>query len=350
MRILAVTQPNSGVGYHRMMLPLRHLPGVSVLFTDFINDEVLERGFDIVTFNRFIVGVELSDLIAYRKKYGFKIVMDLDDYWILDSWHILAKNFPSQVIIDHIKAADLVTVTHARLMIEVGKIARLPEILPNALPFDEGQFHAGRVAVDTMNDNMEQPVADGAVRFLYAGGITHRKDIELMAYPMRALADDDKYRERIHLIMAGYDDSNPQTIPTWNGMVHDYTAAHRMNFHLRAPLPPDQYMAFYAEADVAFAPLVESKFNTMKSNIKALEAGCKYIPLIASNVHPYQSCPPILKVDARRDWGKHIRAMVDSKRRREDAGMALGEWVRREHHLTNWNKKRKQLYEWIITK
>lgn len=350
MRILAVTQPNSGVGYHRMMLPLRHLPGVSVLFTDFINDEVLERGFDIVTFNRFIPGVELADLLAFRKKYGFKIVLDLDDYWILDGWHILARNFPSHVIIDHIKAADLVTVTHARLLIEVGKIAGQVEILPNALPFDEGQFHAGRVDVDAMNDNMEQPVADGAIRFLYAGGITHRKDIELMAYPMRAMADDDKYRERIHLIMAGYDDSNPQTIQTWNGMVHDYTASHRMNFHLRAPLMPDNYMAFYAEADVAFAPLVESKFNTMKSNIKALEAGCKYIPLIASNVHPYQACPPILKVNARRDWGKHIRAMVDSKRRREDAGMALGEWVRREHHLTNWNKKRKQLYEWIITK
>ena len=350
MRILAVTQPNSGVGYHRMMLPLRHLPGVSVLFTDFINDEVLQRGFDIVTFNRFIPGVELSDLIAFRKKYGFKIVLDLDDYWILDSWHILARNFPSQVIVDHIRAADMVTVTHDRLLNEVRPLNACCEILANALPFDQGQFHAGRVSVDDMNRTMEVPVNDEAVRYLYAGGITHRRDIELMDQPIRALADDDKYRDRVHLIMAGYDTSNPQIIPTWNGMVHDYTAAHRMNFHLRGPLMPDQYMAFYAEADVAFAPLVESKFNTMKSNIKALEAGCKFIPLIASNVNPYLSIPPVLKVSARRDWGKHIRAMVDSKRRREDAGMALGEWVRREYHLINWNTKRKQLYEWIITR
>ena len=350
MRILAITQPNSGVGYHRMMLPLRHLQGVSVLFTDFINDEVLERGFDIVTFNRFIPGVDLADLLEFRRRYGFKIVLDLDDYWILDTWHILAKDFPSQVIIDHIRAADLVTVTHDRLLKEVRPLNQRWETLANALPFDEGQFHAGRVSVEDMNKTMEVPVKDGAVRFLYAGGITHRKDIELMAQPMRALADDDKYRDRVHLIMAGYDTTNPRTIPTWNGMVHDFTAAHRMNFHLRAPLMPDQYMAFYAEADVAFAPLVESKFNTMKSNIKALEAGCKYIPLIASDVHPYAPIPPIIKVEARRDWGKHIRRMVDSKFQRQEIGYALGEYVRREYHLTNWNKKRKQLYEWIITK
>ena len=115
MRILAITQPMSGVGYHRVMLPLSKMAGVYVLFTDFINDEVLERGFDIVMYNRYIPGVELQTLIELRAKYGFKIIVDIDDYWKVDPWHILAAGFPSAVVVDNIAAADMVTVTHERL-------------------------------------------------------------------------------------------------------------------------------------------------------------------------------------------------------------------------------------------
>lgn len=350
MRILAVTQPNSGVGYHRMMLPLRYLDGAYVLFTDFINDEVLSRQFDIVTFNRFIPGVELETLLAYRNKYGFKIVMDVDDYWELDGWHILKPHFPTQTIIDHLQAADIVIATHDRLLKEVRRYNTNWERIPNALPFDQDQFTSHRVSVDEMNANLERPIIPGSIRFLYAGGITHRRDLELMAIPMRNLASEDRYKDRAHFIMAGYDTSNPQVIPVWNSMVKSYTGNARLNFHLRGPLMPDKYMAFYSEADVAFAPLIESKFNSLKSNIKALEAGCKRIPLIASDVFPYKDIPCIIPVEARRDWVKSIKRCIDSDYYREDKGEQLGEWVRKNFHLAHWNRHRKQIYEWIIKK
>lgn len=48
MRILVVTQRNSGVGYHRLMLPVYYLNKEYAMFTDTLNDEILSENFDIL--------------------------------------------------------------------------------------------------------------------------------------------------------------------------------------------------------------------------------------------------------------------------------------------------------------
>ena len=59
-----------------------------------------------------IEGVPIHELLEYKKKYGFKLIIDIDDYWHLDPWHILADVYPTNEIIEYIKAADFVTVTN----------------------------------------------------------------------------------------------------------------------------------------------------------------------------------------------------------------------------------------------
>ncbi len=59
MRILVLTAPNSGVGYHRLMLPIYYLEKTYAMFTDSLTDEVLDENFDLVIFNRFIPGTTL---------------------------------------------------------------------------------------------------------------------------------------------------------------------------------------------------------------------------------------------------------------------------------------------------
>ncbi len=115
MRILVLTTQGSGVGYHRLMLPIYYLEKTYAFFTDTLTDEILEENFDIVLFNRFIPGVPLETLLEKRNKYGFKMICDIDDYWILDRSHILESVYPTQEIINHIKEADLVTCTNERL-------------------------------------------------------------------------------------------------------------------------------------------------------------------------------------------------------------------------------------------
>jgi hypothetical protein len=79
MRILVLTTQGSGVGYHRLMLPIYYLEKTYAFFTDTLTDEVLEENFDIVLFNRFIPGVPLETLLEKRNKYGFKMICDIDD-------------------------------------------------------------------------------------------------------------------------------------------------------------------------------------------------------------------------------------------------------------------------------
>ena len=43
MRILVITQENSGVGYHRLMLPVYYLPKEYAFFTDALTEETLEE-------------------------------------------------------------------------------------------------------------------------------------------------------------------------------------------------------------------------------------------------------------------------------------------------------------------
>jgi len=116
MKVLGLTNAFSGCGYHRIMLPVSLMAKEKGRITDTIDDETLKEGFDIVYVNRMW---DKADLFALREKHGFKLVVDLDDYWILDHDHInydhySQSNFDMKVI-QHIKAADLVTCTHDRL-------------------------------------------------------------------------------------------------------------------------------------------------------------------------------------------------------------------------------------------
>jgi len=340
MRILCVTQPHSGVGYHRQMLPLMNMKDVYVLFTDFINDEVLERGFDIVMVNRFAYGVPYLAMIDFRKRYGFKLVVDIDDYWILDPWHILYHSFPTKDIVAHIKAADLVTCTHEGLRRRIQPLNKEVEILPNALPYGRDQFTDHRIP----GSQMSEKVAPNAVRFVYAGGVTHERDIAILRYPLQRVANDIVLKKRLHFIMCGYDDSNPTATEAWHRMIADYLVGFKMPGYVRGPLMPDQYMAFYAEADATLAPLVPSTFNSCKSNLKVLEAGAKRIPIIVSNTPPYDTCPYAIKVDRQGDWYRHIKAIAGDERYRQEAGEANHEWCVQNHDLDKWNVSRKELY------
>lgn len=335
----------SGVGYHRIMLPLSRMKDVYVLFTDFINDEVLLRGFDIVMFNRYIPGVDVQTLRDYREKYGFKMVVDIDDYWHLDPWHLLYKDFPTHVVVAHIEAADMVTVTHERLRRAALLHNPNVEIIPNALPYDDDQFTDKKVE-GIHKDGIYE--ATDRLRVLYAGGITHEKDIAILANPMQRIASDTHLRDRLFMIMAGYDDSNPRVTPIWHRMISDYLCGFRMDGYVRAPLPPDQYMAFYAEADIAVAPLQPTMFNSCKSNIKVLEAGAKNIPIIVSNVPPYDDCPYALKVNHQRDWYDRFKKLVKDESFRKDWGFSNGAWCREYHHLNKWNETRRELYSTLI--
>lgn len=335
MRLLVITQQNSGVGYHRLMLPIYYMKKDFAYFTDTINDEILSEGYDIVVVNRFIPTCHITDLIAYREKYGFKLVIDIDDYWHLDPWHILYTLYEAQPIIDHIKAADLVTCTNMTLRHHISQMNENVHVVPNALPYGKDQF-------------TDVHVPGEKIRVVYTGSITHDKDVALLRNPFKKVLADKLLVNKLDFTLCGYDPANDFSKIIWARMINDFTVAMKMPGGIKKSLPIMEYMNFYNEADISVVPLVESKFNGMKSNLKVLEAATKKIPVIVSNVDPYKGCPYAVKVENQTDWYKNLKKLANDAIYRKEMGEANYEWCSTYFHLDKINELREQLYRSLI--
>jgi hypothetical protein len=131
-------------------------------------------------------------------------------------------------------------------------------------------------------------------------------------------------------------------------MIHDFTCGLKMPGAVKKALPIMEYMNFYNEADISIVPLVESKFNSMKSNLKVLEAATKKIPVLVSNVDPYKGCPYVIKSDKQTDWYKNLKKLATDAIYRKEMGEANYEWCAENFHLDKINKLREQLYRSLI--
>jgi hypothetical protein len=80
----------------------------------------------------------MEEFATLRKKYGFKVCLDIDDYWELDDSHILYEAYKevnfSAVQRQHIVYADVVLTTHERLAKEIRKYNENVHVCPNAIP------------------------------------------------------------------------------------------------------------------------------------------------------------------------------------------------------------------------
>lgn len=330
MRILGFTTPNSGVGYHRIMMPLVNMQKEYLLLTDTITEEIFDKKFDIVVINRFIGNEQLDIIKELRSKFNFKLVVDNDDYWYLPPSHPLHEfyqgNDLSDRIIELMQIADLCTCTHERLANEIYKLNKNVEILPNGLPYGREQF-------------MDNKVESELVRFFWSGSGTHEKDIDILKNPMKRCLGLP-----IRTIVAGYHDSNK---PMWDRIIGAFTFGLKLNPSIYKHNDVYKYMAAYADSDVSLIPLVDDTFNSMKSNLKVLETAAKKNPAIVSEVNPYLGLP-VHYVKKQTDWYKHIKNLTYDKDMREESGLQLYEYCNKNFNIDLINVKRYDIYKKII--
>jgi len=281
-------------------------------------------GIDIVFFNRMIAGVNRERLLMWREKYGFKLVCDLDDHWVLDRGHLLYEGYKQHMITTiiewYIKHSDLILVTHERLHRDVIEINKNCHILPNAIPkFD--QF-------------LVKKIHDDCVRLFWAGGVTHRKDLELLRRPLKLIK-----RDGVKLIMGGYEDN-----PEWKEMAKIFTTDSTYNTQVIRSQPPTTYYTVYSLCDISLIPLVQSKFNTHKSNLKILEAANIEAPVVVSRVHPYLGFPEdiVNYVSLNNTWFSQINKLIKDPILRKEQGVELRNYC--DVHF-NFNKINQMRYE-----
>lgn len=334
INILALTRQYSSVGYHRITMPLTFLKDRFVRVTDTLTDEAVDRQFDILLVNRYADGYELNELLAFKDKHNMKLVVDIDDYWDLDEWHILKEIYPTKNIIDHLYAADGITVASKILADSVIKELNIHKskvvYIPNALPYGEDQF----VDIKEPSDK---------VRIGYAGGSTHEKDLELIKGPMKRLQSDTYFRNNAEVVFSGFQDH-----PIWHRMAIYFKGGYSDNFRIQNGVDVYNYMNLYNAIDITVAPLVDSKFNARKSNLKVLEAAVKKIPILTSYVDPYRDCPEAIQVHSKTDWYYGIKRLLKDAIYRKEKGLSNYEWCVKNHNLHKWNEVRHQFYTKLI--
>jgi glycosyltransferase involved in cell wall biosynthesis len=217
--------------------------------------------------------------------------------------------------IKHIRLADVVTTTHERLAEKIYPINRNVVVIPNAIPTHEQFFPTKRIRASR-----------DVRRIFWQGSSTHAEDIALLKGPMKRL-DKNKFMA----IMAGYTREQEwqnvnlqtrsglnlnfdyskgftKTEQVWDRMVTMFTNGLRLPGLILQGTSVEKYYKNYRVADICVAPLVDNEFNSMKSNLKILEAAHMGLPVIASHVNPYLNMPGVMYAEKQSDWNRWFNA------------------------------------------
>lgn len=337
LNILGLAHRFSGCHYHRVTLPLGFMDNIDGLVTDSPTQELLEQNnYDLLLYNR---GCAFNDgWHILKDKIG--IVMDLDDDWILPPNHMNYQSYLNvkPVIENNIRIADIVTVTNERLADRVYPLNNNVYVLPNALPYGQDQFISDK-----------EPDQDGKLRIFWAGGISHEHDIRILRNPFKRLV---QYKDKIKMVLGGYSLENEYSQRIWDRMYSSFTGGDTLDGVRIEGLPPRHYMNTYRFADIMVVPLESSDWHACKSNLKLLEAACKGVPVIVSNVEPYSRDPdaPVLWVNKQSDWYDHLKFLINNENARIDYGEKLKAWATERYNIKEINTTRRKLFADIVAR
>lgn len=366
MRIQIVTRNNNGCDWYRCVLPAIYLQkdkewpqGNSIEMLWIACDEH-KIDCDILIYNK-LIATSIERLKQLQAK-GMKIIVDIDDYWLLPPGHAHEQQWNGsgndKVTEAHIRMADLVTCTSMRLQDIIRSLNKNTIVIPNALPFGNGIY---------------QPITrepHDKLRFLYAGGVSHLPDVELLRGKFQRIGTDKQITDNAEFILAGYEQVNQKVYSTkedYDQQNNNYTtklvpgpydqmsAIFRQtnSYRIIPTAPVTSYISCYDHADIVLAPLVDNSWNSYKSILKVLEAASRKVPIICSNVPPYSDLRPaegIMYVEHQDDWIKYIRKSIKESQWVKDMGELMANWVWEEYSLSRWNEVRKQLYSNLMSK
>jgi len=247
--MIFVAGQQGGVFYHRLQIPYEDLlmRGFLVKFGQL--DEI-DKYKDVMTHLVVNRGVSSKNHRAFKAmllKNNIKLILDIDDWWVLPRSHANRNNQKTQDIIWTIKIADEIHTTNAYLAEKVQKENPYVPIwiLPNA--------------IDNRRTQWEDIEKEDGFNVGYMGALHH---------------DEDLTYNRINL--SGL---NSYSIPYYKERLNASNEFERADW--------SDYGKLYKKIHVSIAPLAPSTFNKCKSNLKALEAGFTKTCIIAQDMHPY---------------------------------------------------------------
>ena len=400
IKVLVVPSDRTGVGKFRSVDPhvfLQNLYGddfhVDIIYEPSYDDINFWSQYQIVSFHRSI-GPDFErahGLIQMLNSLGIITIADIDDYWMPGKEHpihdIIKFNKINEKIIANLKVATYVTTTTEIFANEIRKLNKNVIVFPNAINPNESQFK-------------EPTLESDRVRIGWLGGSSHLHDIQLLDQSFGKITD---LKDKLQFVLCGFDtrgsvtEINQQTgehkkrdiLPhetVWAQYEKIFTQNHKIvsddykNYLLKYTQevypnqydesyvrvwtqPVTSYAKNYSKFDVSLAPIKNTMFNRMKSQLKVIEAGFYKKAVIATDLGPYtidlKHCLDhgkfvdgnAMLVDENRnhsDWAKYIKKLVDNPNMIKDMGERLYETVKDTYDLNVVTKNRAEFYKSLI--
>lgn len=320
----------AGCGFYRQYQPHNDLAraGVDVLLGAglYKEDDSFGVDADIVQWHKGYF--DLEGMKECHKR-GIITVVDFDDGWRLDTEHIFYRQYlnygTTEKLTEVLRLANYVTCTTELLAAEIRKYNKNVVVLPNAM----------------------EPVKPARVKedktvFGYLGGHCHMKDVMLLEGVNNRLSGNYKFR------LMGFDGSE---VYNKYALIMSDNGRKVSHFDWMEKADIWHYHNFYNYLDVSLIPLVDNKFNGLKSELKLIEAGFFKKAVICSNVNPYAD---LLKhkvnayvVNKPKDWYTGCKFFLDNPSAITDFGEALYETVQ-PYHVAEVNKKRLKFYKDVL--
>jgi glycosyltransferase involved in cell wall biosynthesis len=305
--VFYVVDDFGGCGWYRCHVPGMELKrrGHFVLLDNVITPQQAEAA-DIIVFQRQW-HEEALRAFRWAKANGKLVVYELDDdLWNVDPTNPSYQAWNTPHVIGGAETmlheADVVTTTTPVLARQLRRFNDEVRILPNMLPQEHWQ------AVRERADDYAKIVIG------WAGSVARAKDLEVVRDVVVQVLD--RYPET-ELLIAG-DESNI-VFPIRDGI-----------FRMK-PVMIELYAGMLAHFDIGIAPVVDSKFNQAKSDLKFVEYGMLGLPVVVSHVEAYSHSivngeNGFLAKNAK-DWLKYLRRLVEDAELRDEMGRKAKEFA-----------------------
>jgi hypothetical protein len=149
---------------------------------------------------------------------------------------------------------------------------------------------------------------------------------------------------------------NPDYLQWLMNFERDVTYENEGNFGRRWTQKANTYAQVLNETDIVLAPLADNQFNRMKSNLKQVECWTRKLPIVCSDIPPYnvhgrhmENCVLIpAEKNAHKYWKKYLKKLILDADLRKRLGEQLYEDFKIEYNLAEVTKKRTEFYESVV--
>jgi glycosyltransferase involved in cell wall biosynthesis len=275
---------------------------------DFDNLGALRRMYAVVVVRDAASAAEARALLEALRHTTCRLVVELDDDLVSSAAtrRLIENDFEAtrlRALRRIIAAADVAVVSNKMLAGVVSGLAAETVVIPNGLD---------RELWATPMPTLEP---EGELRILYMGTYTHEDDLRSIREPIERL----RRHHDVKLEAVG--------VTTANDDWYD---------RLEVPQDDREYPAFVswlrqhsARWTIAVAPLVDTSFNTSKSDLKTLEYSMLGLPTVASAVEPYLDSVKfgVTLASGDEEWFDAIEALLVDRRLRATRAARAARYV-----------------------